>query len=167
MPAAGRGAPGAPGEPPGGRVPVTRPHFTGRAAILAIVLCGIALSLAYPVREYISQRKQIDQLLAKRNAIMLHRDRLVTEHKLLRSPVYVEQQARDRLHMCLPTQMCYEIIGGPRKKATVPQRVAVSPWYGRLWSSVRQADAPQPVARPAHPASYHRHGSKARKARRG
>ncbi len=42
----------------------SRTQFTGRAAVLAIVLCGIALSLAYPVREYISQRKQIDQLLA-------------------------------------------------------------------------------------------------------
>ncbi len=131
------------------------------------MLCGIALSLAYPVREYISQRKQIDQLLAQRNAIMLHRDRLVTEHKLLRSPVYVEQQARDRLHMCLPTQMCYEIIGGPRKKVTVTQRVAVSPWYGRLWSSIKQADARRPVARPAHRASHHGHGTRVHKARRG
>ena len=36
--------------------------LTGRAALLAVVICAIALSLAYPVREYIAQRRQIDQL---------------------------------------------------------------------------------------------------------
>ena len=43
-----------------------RPRFTSRAAVLAVVLCAIALSLAYPVREYIGQRRQIDQLTAQR-----------------------------------------------------------------------------------------------------
>ena len=38
-------------------------RLTGRAALLAVVICAIALSLAYPVREYIAQRQQIDQLL--------------------------------------------------------------------------------------------------------
>ncbi len=38
---------------------------TGRAALLAMVICAIMLSLAYSVREYIAQRQQIDQLLAQ------------------------------------------------------------------------------------------------------
>lgn len=147
-----------------------RPHFTGRAAILAIVLCAIALSLAYPVREYLSQRKQIDVLLAQHNAIMAHREQLEAEHKLLRSPEYIEQQARDRLHMCLPTQMCYEIIGGTHKKVSVTARIAVSPWYGRLWSSVKQADAPapSPSPSPSGPATQPtgRQHAQARRARR-
>jgi len=42
----------APGRPPG----ADRAKFTSRAAVLAVVLCAIALSLAYPVREYIAQR---------------------------------------------------------------------------------------------------------------
>ncbi len=41
-----------------------RPKLTGRAAVLAIVVCAIALTLAYPVREYIADRRQIDQLAA-------------------------------------------------------------------------------------------------------
>jgi hypothetical protein len=49
--------------------PPERARFTSRAAVLAVVLCAIALSLAYPVREYIGQRRQIDQLLAQRQAI--------------------------------------------------------------------------------------------------
>ena len=43
-------------------------RLTGRAALLAVVICAIALSLAYPVREYIAQRQQIDQLLALQQA---------------------------------------------------------------------------------------------------
>ena len=48
--------------------PVPAPRttrFTSRAALLAVVICAIALSLAYPVREYMAQRLQIDQLIAK------------------------------------------------------------------------------------------------------
>jgi cell division protein FtsB len=133
------GKPDAPGSTQARPLP-PRPHFTGRAAVLAIVLCGIALSLAYPVREYISQRKQIDQLLAQGARIESQRQRLESERRLLRSPVYIEQQARDRLHMCLPTQMCYEIIGKSAKPKDVAERVAGTPWYARLWSSVQQAD---------------------------
>lgn len=122
-----------------------RPHFTGRAAILAVVFCAIALSLAYPVREYIAERRQIDQLEAQRQQIGLQVKQLQSEQQQLTSPTYIEQQARDRLHMCLPPQKCYEII--PAKTsvaATVAARRAGMPWYARLWSSVQQADKQQP-----------------------
>ncbi len=130
-------------EPSGAAQPPPGPHLTGRAAVLAIVLCGIALSLAYPVREYISQRRQIDQLLAQSAQIQLQHRRLESERRLLHSPVFIAQQARDRLHMCLPTQMCYEIIGKSAKPKDVAARVAQAPWYARLWSSVQQANAAQ------------------------
>jgi cell division protein FtsB len=123
-----------------------RPHVTGRAAILAIVLCAIALSLAYPVREYIEQRRQIDQLQAQRNEIAAHLKSLEHDQNRLNSPSFIEQQARDRLHMCLPTQMCYVVVAPAttnRKSATAP--AASVPWYARLWSSVQQANKPQSV----------------------
>jgi cell division protein FtsB len=118
-----------------------RPRLTSRAAVLAVVLCAIALSLAYPVREYIAQRRQIDQLEAQRQAIAATLRGLEAEQQKLTSNAYVEQQARGRLHMCLPTQTCYVIINPAR-----PARPAVSahapgtPWYERLWHSVQQAD---------------------------
>jgi len=123
--------------------------------VLAIVLCAIALSLAYPVREYISQRRQIDQLLAQRQQLELQRHRLESERRLLHSPVYIAQQARDRLHMCLPTQMCYEIIGRSAKPRDVAARVAEAPWYARLWSSVQQASAAQDGDAAAHLRRHH------------
>ena len=124
-----------------GRPGGPRPHFTGRAAILAVVLCAIALSLAYPVREYIAQRRQIDQLRAQRIQTALQLKRLEQERKRLKQPAYIEQQARDRLHMCFPGQTCYVIIdrrsGGGKGPAARPDQV---PWYARLWSSVQEAN---------------------------
>ena len=105
------------------------------------MVCAVTLSLAYPVREYIAQRRQIDQLEAQRRSIATSLSRLQAEQQKLTSNAYVERQARDRLHMCLPSQTCYVIIG-PRPPAehVPPVHVPSTPWYERLWDSVQNAD---------------------------
>jgi cell division protein FtsB len=131
---------------PAARPAGSRPRFTGRAAILAVVLCAIALSLAYPVREYIAQRRQIDQLQAQRSQIALQLKRLRHEQQRLHDPAYIEQLARDRLHMCMPTQKCYAIIEPmPGNAQATAAKRDQEPWYARLWSSVQQANE-QPTA---------------------
>jgi cell division protein FtsB len=118
-----------------------RARFTGRAAVLAVVLCAIALSLAYPVREYLGQRRQIDQLEAQRQTIQMQVHRLEAEHRKLTDPAYTEQQARDRLHMCMPTQTCYVVIPGKHFAGQAASaRGPVVPWYERLWDSVHAAN---------------------------
>jgi cell division protein FtsB len=118
-----------------------RPRFTSRAAVLAVVLCAIALSLAYPVREYIGQRRQIDQLTAQRATAEAIVRKLQAEDRKLTSPAYVEQQARDRLHMCMPNQTCYVVIPDKtRPAAAAPAPAHVTPWYEKLWGSVRAAN---------------------------
>ena len=104
-------------------------------------MCAVALSLAYPVREYIAQRRQIDQLEAQQVQAVASLHKLQAEQHRLKDPGYIEQQARDRLHMCMPGQTCYIVIGG--QSASRPGHAAQpagAPWYGRLWTSVRQAD---------------------------
>jgi cell division protein FtsB len=121
--------------------PSARSRLTSRAAVLAVVLCAIALSLAYPVREYIAQRRQIDQLEAQRQAIDLKLSQLQQQQQRLSSNAYVEQQAQDRLHMCLPKHKCYVIINPPQPTGKAPASPAPgTPWYERVWSSVQQAD---------------------------
>jgi cell division protein FtsB len=121
--------------------PPDRPRFTSRAAVLAVVVCAIALSLAYPVREYIAQRRQLDQLQAQSAATTAELARLRAEALRLNQPAYIEQQARDRLHMCLPGASCYVIIGGrPAGASSAVAAAAGTPWYERVWNSVRQAD---------------------------
>ena len=116
--------------------------LTGRAALLAVVICAIALSLAYPVREYIAQRQQIDQLLAQQQTMSAQVRALQAEDTKLSQTWYVEQEARDQLHMCFPQEQCYEIVSGQSAKtsAAAPQAVA-DPWYAKLWDSVQKADA--------------------------
>ena len=118
-------------------------RLTGRAALLAVVICAIALSLAYPVREYIAQRQQIDQLLAEQQTMAAQVKALGEERTRLSQDWYVEQEARDELHMCFPQEQCYVVISSPSAKASAagPQVVA-DPWYAQLWQSVQRADAP-------------------------
>jgi len=123
------------------RPPPERARFTSRAAVLAVVVCAIALSLAYPVREYIAQRRQIDQLQAQSQATTAELARLRAEALRLGDPAYIEQQAQDRLHMCLPGANCYVIIGDHAAgRSSAGSAAATTPWYERLWHSVRQAD---------------------------
>jgi len=116
--------------------------LTGRAALLAVVICAIALSLAYPVREYIAQRQQIDQLLALQQSMAAQVKALQGQQVEQSQSWYVEQEARDQLHMCFPQEQCYQVISGQPAKASVakPQAVA-DPWYAKLWDSVQKADA--------------------------
>jgi cell division protein FtsB len=119
--------------------------LTGRAALLAVVICAIALSLAYPVREYIAQRQQIDQLLAQQQTMSAQVKALQAENSKLSQSWYIEQAGRDQLHMCFPQEQCYEVVSGQPAKASVakPQAVA-DPWYAKLWESVQKADAATP-----------------------
>jgi cell division protein FtsL len=119
----------------------SRPRLTSRAAVLAVVICAITLSLAYPVREYIAQRRQIGQLGAQQTSLIIQLKQLQQEQRQLNDPAYIEQLARDKLHMCLPNQACYVIIDGkPAAGLIQPKSAQPSPWYDRLWESVRQAN---------------------------
>jgi cell division protein FtsB len=120
--------------------PADRARFTSRAAVLAVVICAIALSLAYPVREYIAQSRQIDQLQAQRQMMLAQLQTLERQQHRLGDPAYIEQLARDKLHFCMTGQTCYVIIGGGSPGSAQAAQAAATPWYERLWHSVQQAD---------------------------
>ena len=117
-------------------------RLTGRAAVLAVVICAIALSLAYPVREYLAQRQQIDQLVAQQQTMLTQVKSLQAEQAKLADRSYIEQLARQELDMCFPGTQCYVVEGGqPLLNGTRPQQSGPEPWYAKLWRSVEQADA--------------------------
>jgi cell division protein FtsB len=118
-----------------------RAKFTSRAAVLAVVICAIALSLAYPVREYIAQRRQIDQLEAQHQMLTNELRHLEGQQGRLNDPAYVEQLARDKLHLCLRGDTCYLIIGNnPGRPGGRAAAASLTPWYERVWQSVQQAN---------------------------
>jgi cell division protein FtsL len=117
-------------------------RLTGRAAVLAVVICAIVLSLAYPVREYVAQRRVIDQLVAQRETMQTQVKSLEAQQAKLSNPAYIEQLARQELDMCFPGKQCYIVEAGQPVASTAgtPQPGA-APWYSKLWQSVEQADA--------------------------
>jgi|HubBroStandDraft_3_1064219.scaffolds.fasta_scaffold267048_2 cell division protein FtsB len=123
------------------RPPLRPTKLTGRAALLAVVMCAIALSLAYPVREYIGQRRQIDQLLVTQQSLSQQVKNLQAQQKQFSDPSYIEQQARDQLHYCMTGEKCYVIIGNsPAPDAGPAKTTTATSWYSKLWGSVQKAD---------------------------
>jgi cell division protein FtsL len=130
----------APRRPPVRDAPRTT-RLTSRAAVLAVVICAIALSLAYPVREYVAQRQQIDELVAQQQMMQAQLRNLTAERDKLYDPAYIEQLAGEKLQMCYPGARCYVIENGQSVIGTPPTRQpGPAPWYSKLWHSVQQAN---------------------------
>lgn len=122
-----------------------RPQLTGRAAILAVVVCAIVMSLAYPVREYIAQRRQIAELEEQQARALEDLRRLTELNRRLSDPDYIRQQARARLHYCGVGERCY-VVRDDTADADRPAAAAATrsgpkvPWYQALWESAEAAD---------------------------
>jgi cell division protein FtsB len=119
-----------------------RPQLTGRAAILAVVVCAIAMSLAYPFREYVAQRRQISQLEQQQAQALDDLRKQQERHKELQDPTYTKEQARARLHYCGVGEKCYVVPDDPKavKKARTTRTGEKAPWYQTVWESVEATD---------------------------
>ncbi|GGS90423.1 hypothetical protein GCM10010156_56000 [Planobispora rosea] len=117
--------------------------MTGRAAVLAVVVCAIAVSLAYPVREYITQRRNIAELEQQRARLLADIKVLDDRRRQLADPAYKDRIARERLFYCEPGKTCHVVMGEKpvRETEAAPERKAAAPpWYLTLWESVEAAD---------------------------
>ncbi len=129
------GGAGPPGSPERGR-----PTLTSRAAILALVVCAITLSLAYPVREYVLQRAEIAKLQEERQSSEQNVSDLEQRHEQLQDPTHIEREARDRLHYQYPGESNYVIVGDDDEDEQQEATEETDPWFTRLWQSVEEAD---------------------------
>ena len=125
--------------------PRDRPNLTGRAAMLALVVCLLAISLAYPLREYLSQRSDIGDLRAE---VAQQEKRVAALEKAKarwNDPTYVEAQARERLHYVMPGETSYVVLGADEAPSAdgvvrkLPTQVDGQPWFTDLWHSVEAA----------------------------
>ncbi|WP_083982480.1 FtsB family cell division protein [Actinomadura hibisca] len=128
---------------PAGGARRNNPALTSRAAILAVVVCAIALSLAYPVREYIAQRQEIADLQHKEHQARRQVEELAQRKQRLGDRSYIEREAKQRLHYCMPGEKCYIVLdggGGNGRQAERGGPASRPPWYETLWRSVETAD---------------------------
>ncbi len=109
-----------------------------RAAVLALVVCALALSVAVPLRNYISQRQELAAVQADQRRLAAQVAELSRQRQQLADPVEVAAQARSRLGYVQPGETPY-VVQLPqdvaRSARPAPQRQGQ--WYQQLWADVR------------------------------
>lgn len=91
-------------------LPRGRNRLTGRAALLALVVCALVVALAYPMRQYVAQRSQIADQRKQAEQARKRVDELREEKARWQDPEYVKAQARARLHYVLPGETAYTVV---------------------------------------------------------
>lgn len=152
--------------PPGGRPPTSRPgtagrprpRFTGRAAILVLVLAVLAVSYASSLRAYLAQRSHLEDLRAQIEEKSDNIEAYEREARRWDDDEYVAQQARERLDYVNPGETSYVVIGRDGQPlggddaslsdpVAAPADEEVPPaWWDTAWASVEAAGDPQAAA---------------------
>ncbi|MQY37769.1 hypothetical protein SRB17_57740 [Streptomyces sp. RB17] len=119
-----------------------RSRLTGRAALLALVLCSMVVALAYPMRQYVSQRAQISDLQRQQEQARKRVEQLRDLKARWQDDSYAEQQIRRRLHYVMPGETGYIVVGpGAARQSRAESGAARRPWYANVWDGVDKSDA--------------------------
>ncbi len=114
---------------------------TRRAALLALVVCGLALSIAVPLRTYFSQRDDLAAQQQQQQVLRAQERQLQQREQQLSDPAQIEAEARTRLHYVLPGETPYvvQLPGGTTVPGTTQSGKQTAPppsWYDQLWNSI-------------------------------
>lgn len=112
-----------------------------RAAVLALVVCALALSVAVPLRNYLSQRQELAGVQADQQRLAAQVAELSKQRQQLTDPVEVAAQARSRLGYVQPGETPYvvQLPGDPGvPSGAVPPREGE--WYQQLWADLRASE---------------------------
>ncbi|MFF5184092.1 septum formation initiator family protein [Streptomyces sp. NPDC000345] len=119
-----------------------RSRLTGRAALLALVLCTLIVALAYPMRQYVSQRAEIADLEREREQARERVEQLRDLKARWQDDAYAEQQIRERLHYVMPGETGFVVIDpDAATKTRADHGAADRPWYSNVWDGVDKSDA--------------------------
>ncbi|MEV8401249.1 FtsB family cell division protein [Streptomyces niveus] len=118
-----------------------RSRLTGRAAFLVLVVCSLIVALAYPMRQYVSQRGDIAEQQQLTREAAQRVEELRDEKARLQDDAYVQRLAREHLHYVMPGETGY-IMTDPRAadERRTDQGTADRPWYSNLLDGVDSAD---------------------------
>lgn len=112
-----------------------------------MVVCALALTLAVPLRTYLTQRSEAEQVAEQREQLEADVARLTRENEQADDPAYVRAQARERLQYVMPGETPYQVqlpgaTAPPVEDLTKPKHDN-DPWYTDLWRPIVE---PQPTA---------------------
>ncbi|GAA4850832.1 FtsB family cell division protein [Saccharopolyspora rosea] len=137
----------AKGRRPGGKPPGRRPRSgtggafklssTRRAAVLAMLVCAMALSVSVPLRTYLSQREELADQQQQQARLQDEVRNLQERKRELSDPAHLEAEARARLGYVRPGETPY-VVQVPETTGAPPPKPATGdlPWYEELWNSV-------------------------------
>lgn len=111
---------------------------TKRAAILAIVVCALALTVAVPLHNFVAQRQELSDVSDRQQALEADVARLSADRARLADPAEVEAQARSRLGMVQPGETPY-VVQFPAPPSPVVEDGQAEPgvpWFHTLWNDV-------------------------------
>ncbi|MFJ3337620.1 septum formation initiator family protein [Streptomyces sp. NPDC086766] len=119
-----------------------RSRLTGRAALLALVVCSLVVALAYPMRQYVSQRAEIDALRQQKRQAQERVKQLRDLKARWQDDAYARQQIRLRLHYVLPGETGFVVVDpGRARQSRFDLAAARRPWYVNVWDGVDKSDA--------------------------
>jgi cell division protein FtsB len=115
---------------------------TRRAAVLAVVVCAIALTVTVPLRNYVAQQQELAAVTEQQRALAAQVEELAAERARLTDPAVVAAEARSRLGYVRPGETPYVVqFPEPPAGAEAENPFRDEPWYQRLWRDVREGPA--------------------------
>ncbi|MBD0840852.1 MULTISPECIES: FtsB family cell division protein [unclassified Streptomyces] len=119
-----------------------RSRLTGRAALLALVVCTLVVALAYPIRQYVAQRAEIADLQREKRQARERVEELRDQKARWQDDAYAEQRIRERLHYVMPGETGYVVIDPDAvRQSRTDLGAADRPWYANVWDGVDKSDA--------------------------
>ncbi|MDQ2707682.1 MAG: septum formation initiator family protein, partial [Actinomycetota bacterium] len=112
---------------------------TRRAAVLALVVCALALSVAVPLRNFLGQRQELSRLQAEQRRLTVQVEALHQERDLLRDPEAMAREARSRLGYVRPGEIPFvvQLPNDPTTARRVVDLTEGQPWFETLWRDVQ------------------------------
>ncbi|MGW2055254.1 FtsB family cell division protein [Streptomyces sp. NPDC001840] len=121
-----------------------RSRLTGRAAFLALVMCTLVVALAYPTRQFVSQRNEIAEQERLTREARQRVEELRDEKARLQDDAYIQRLAREHLHYVMPGETGYTMIDPDAARKHQEDREATDrPWYSNVLEDVDNADRPE------------------------
>ncbi|WP_420040764.1 FtsB family cell division protein [Gordonia sp. MP11Mi] len=111
-----------------------------RAAVITLVVVFLALTLAVPVRTYLSQRSEFNEL--QQANTQLQKEVAEYERKAVEQndPAYIEAKARERLQMVKRGERQVILIAPNKEQQEAAERAErereANPWYQNMWDAV-------------------------------
>ncbi len=110
-----------------------------RAAVLALVVCALALTVSVPLRNYVAQREELAAVSEQQQALAAEVDQLTRERARLSDPAEIEAQARSRLGYVEEGEVPYVVqLPSQAQAGPGPGADAGVPWYRLLWREVSE-----------------------------